>query len=82
MALQRTPLLLITSLRIQLRSTTTIKGSYILRERWKKGSQLRKRKKEVTNDLGVELEERFDLDSQSDFNDDIDGDEDSDDENM
>ena len=38
--------------------------------------------KEVTTDSGVESEERFDPDSQSDFNDDIDGDEDSDDENM
>jgi hypothetical protein len=37
---------------------------------------------EVTSDSGVDLDERFDPDSESDFNDDADGDENVDDENM
>jgi hypothetical protein len=37
---------------------------------------------EVTSDSGVDLDERFDPDSESDFNDDVDGDENVDDENM
>jgi hypothetical protein len=37
---------------------------------------------EVTSDSGVDFDERFDPDSESDFNDDADGDENVDDENM
>jgi hypothetical protein len=37
---------------------------------------------EVTTDSGVESEDRFDPESESDFDDAIDGDEDIDDENM
>jgi len=37
---------------------------------------------DVTTDSGDESEDRFDIDSQSDFDDDIDGDEDEGDENM
>jgi hypothetical protein len=36
----------------------------------------------VTTDIGVELEDRFDPDSESDFDNTIDGDEDMGDENM
>ncbi len=39
-------------------------------------------KNEVITDSGVDLDERFDPDSKSDFNDDVDGDENVDDENM
>ena len=71
-----------TILRIQLRSTTTRRASYILRGRWKKASQSRRREEDVITGSGVESEERFDLDSESDFDDDIDGDKDMEDENM
>ena len=48
--LQRTPLLSMTMtiLRIQLRSTTTRRASYILRGRWKKASQSRKRERRMS----------------------------------
>ena len=39
-------------------------------------------KNKVTTDLGVDLDERFDPDSESDFNNNVDGDENVDDENM
>ena len=45
-------------------------GFYILLRRWQKGLQLRKRMRKM---LGDEFEDRFDIDSQSDFDDDIDG---------
>ena len=40
------------------------------------------REEDVITDSEVESEERFDLNSKSNFDDDIDGDEDMDDENM
>ena len=39
-------------------------------------------KNKVTTDLGVDSDKRFDPDSESDFNDDVDGDENVDDKNI
>jgi hypothetical protein len=49
-ALQKTPLLstTMTILRVQLRSTTTRRASYILRGRWKKASQSRRRERRMS----------------------------------
>ena len=48
--LQRTPLLSMTMtiLRVQLRSITTRRASYILRGRWKKASQSRRRERRMS----------------------------------
>jgi hypothetical protein len=46
------------------------------------GVTIKESKEDVIADSRVESEERFDLDSESNFDDDIDSDEDMDDENM